>query len=83
MTAPEQYFVDSTPWVPGSRLPVLVYRGPLSHCQNEDEVKEALEANGGWAKGVCDHQTSGDKHTQITDSSIGCLECLVQISLPS
>lgn len=53
MTAPEQYFVEPTPWVPGSKLPVLVYRGPLAYCQNEDEVKEALEANGGWAKGVC------------------------------
>lgn len=53
MVIPEQYFVDATPYVPGSKLPVLVFRGPLKHCRNEDEVRDVVEASGGWAKGVC------------------------------
>ena len=48
----EQYFVETTPYVPGSVLPVIVYRGVLAKCENEDQVKESLEANGGWVKGV-------------------------------
>ena len=52
MGQPEQYFVDGTPYVPGSKLPVIVYRGVLADCENEDQVKTALEANGGWVKGV-------------------------------
>ena len=49
---PEEYFISATPYVPGSELPVLVYRNAVSHCQNEDDIKEHLEANGGWLKGV-------------------------------
>jgi hypothetical protein len=48
----ETYFIAATPYVPGSELPVLVYRAVLSHCRNEDEIKTCLEANGGWEKGV-------------------------------
>ncbi|KAI1375620.1 hypothetical protein F4677DRAFT_421889 [Hypoxylon crocopeplum] len=51
MLQPELYYVGETPWVPGSKLPVVVHRGALTHCENEDAMKEALEANGGWKKG--------------------------------
>jgi hypothetical protein len=52
MSQPELYYVGETPYVPGSHLPIVVYRGAIAHCENEDAMKEALEANGGWKKGV-------------------------------
>ncbi|XXH00782.1 hypothetical protein Hte_007133 [Hypoxylon texense] len=51
MIQPELHYLEETPWVPNSKLPIVVYRGALAHCENEDAVKEALEANGGWKKG--------------------------------
>ena len=52
MSTPELHYIAGTPHSPNSDLPVVVYRGALAHCKNEDEMKEALEANGGWKKGV-------------------------------
>lgn len=52
MIQPELHYTGRTPWVPGSNLPILVYRGALSHCETEESMREALEANGGWKKGV-------------------------------
>lgn len=52
MSQPELYYVGETPYVPGSHLPIVVYRGAIAHCENEDAMKETLEANGGWKKGV-------------------------------
>ncbi|VUC29944.1 unnamed protein product [Clonostachys rosea] len=49
--SPELYTVGGTPYVPGSHLPIIVYRRALSECENEDAMKDALEANGGWKKG--------------------------------
>jgi len=57
MSQPELYYVGATPYVPGSHLPVVVYRGAIAHCETEDAMKEALEANGGWKKGVSQTQT--------------------------
>ena len=52
---PEEYFIEATPYVPGSDLPVLVYRKAVADCENEDAIKERLESNGGWRKGVRAH----------------------------
>ncbi|KAH8883206.1 hypothetical protein GQ53DRAFT_830900 [Thozetella sp. PMI_491] len=51
LSEPEHYFVGDTPYVPGSELPVVVYRGALKHCQNEEEIRIYLESNGGWVRG--------------------------------
>ncbi|CAI7653537.1 unnamed protein product [Penicillium glandicola] len=52
MNPPEEYYIEGTPYVPGSALPVLVWRGALAHCETEDDMKDVLEANGGWVKGI-------------------------------
>jgi hypothetical protein len=44
--SPEEYLIEATPYVPGSHLLVIVYRGAVSHCQNEDEIKTCLESKG-------------------------------------
>lgn len=48
-TEPEQYFLDPTPHVPNSRLPILVYRNALSDPSPRN-ILNIIEPNG-WLKG--------------------------------
>ncbi|EAU30074.1 conserved hypothetical protein [Aspergillus terreus NIH2624] len=46
---PEQYFLPSTPHVPNSRLPILVYRNALSDTSPRN-ILDTIEPNG-WLMG--------------------------------
>lgn len=46
---PEQYFLDPTPHVPNSRLPILVYRDALADT-TPGNILNTIEPNG-WLKG--------------------------------
>ena len=81
MSQPELYYIERTPYVPGSKLPVIVYRGAVAQCANDDEIKEVLEANGGWEKGV--YALGTCLLIRWLMSVIGSLELVLSRSLPS
>lgn len=57
MAEPEIYHCKQTPFVPNSRLPVLVYRDVLPRPYDESTASVMLEKNQ-WLKGVCHRQYS-------------------------
>lgn len=51
MSQPEVYYCSQTPYVPNSRLPVLIYRDVLPKPYSEQTAAQSLEKNE-WLHGV-------------------------------
>jgi uncharacterized protein YjlB len=64
MSSPEAYYIRKpTPYVPNSRLPVLIYRAALPPNPTPDAIRAAMEPNH-WIKGgVFKHYPSHHFHS--------------------
>lgn len=61
---PETYYITkSTPYVPNSPLPVLVYRGALTSTPTAESIKALIEPNGWLQGGIFKHYPAHHFHS--------------------